>query len=276
MSTGTHHQHHHGHHHHHHQHDHQHQDDPWNGVEYLSKPGVRETAIIQADSVSHALIHAGVPLSSQKELHVLEIGCGGGAVTPHLLSMFCTVHSIDTSLSMLLALPPYPPSHTHALHSLSSSSAAQFKALEPMRSPIPTDQARTQVPPRTEWDIAVTNLVMHHVDDIPSFLRGAIGLLKVDGWLVVTEFGPSELIEGTGTGSDTAPEHHVHDTDENGHGNTVNKPLHHRPAWSIETISKVLLDNGFVDVGAEIRGTLPVFGLDKPPVPCLIAWGRKP
>lgn len=43
-------------------------------------------------------------------------------------------------------------------------------------------------PPRKEFDVAVVNLVLHHIDDTSSFLKGSTGLLKPGGWVVITEF----------------------------------------------------------------------------------------
>lgn len=57
-----------------------------------------------------------------------------------------------------------------------------------MNSPVPNDPERTQLPPREKFDVAVVNLVLHHIDDTSSFLKGLIGLIKPGGWVVITEF----------------------------------------------------------------------------------------
>lgn len=39
-----------------------------------------------------------------------------------------------------------------------------------------------------EWDLAVVNLVLHHVDDVKGFMAGLKDLLKEGGTVVFTEF----------------------------------------------------------------------------------------
>ena len=78
---------------------------------------------------------------------------------------------------------------TWSQHALSPASAAQFHSGDLQISPTPDEPDRLVKPPTTRFDVAVTNLVLHHVDDIPAFLAGARGLLKSGGRLVITEFG---------------------------------------------------------------------------------------
>jgi SAM-dependent methyltransferase len=79
---------------------------------------------------------------------------------------------------------------TYSLHTLSPKSAQEFT--ETLPSPSEEDSGRKLTPPRADFDVATANLVLHHVDDIPSFLSGCMGLLKDGGWLVMTEFGREE------------------------------------------------------------------------------------
>lgn len=59
-----------------------------------------------------------------------------------------------------------------------------------------------------------------------------------------------------------------------GHG-SVNAPHHHNSVYSVQTITELFERHGLVDVHAEIRGELLVFGPENP-VPNLVARGRKP
>lgn len=61
-----------------------------------------------------------------------------------------------------------------------------------MFSPTEAEPERKLDPPRARFDIAVVNLVLHHVDDIPGFLLGLKGLLVDGGRVVITEFGKSD------------------------------------------------------------------------------------
>ena len=115
-------------------------------------------------------------------------------MTSHYANSFRSVHSIDTSPSMLQTLSKYVTNHnvTHALHAISPASAQQFRSGEAMRSPTSSEPERTLAPPRDVFDVAVANLVLHHIDDTRSFLAGVVGLLKPGGWFVITEFGLRE------------------------------------------------------------------------------------
>ncbi|WWD20851.1 hypothetical protein CI109_105328 [Kwoniella shandongensis] len=254
---------------HEHGHTHGQGDDLWSGRDYMSMPGVKETAVISTETVIYALTSAGLTKEDVAKLDLLEIGCGPGAVTTNLLHHFSTIHAIDTSPSMLTSFSTHhPPSSnpklTYSLHSLSSSSPKAFDSREPMLSPTVDDPERKIVPPRNRFDVAVANLVLHHVDDVKSFMEGVVGLLKSGGWIVFTEFGRDES-EGYNNDAKTLPD------------GSVNAPNHFHPAYTTETLSTVLTDAGLDDVHAEVKGRLPVFGVDKPyQPPGLVVRGRKP
>jgi hypothetical protein len=59
------------------------------------------------------------------------------------------------------------------------------------------------------------------------------------------------------------------------HNNTVNAPGHLHPAHTTATMTKLLEDNGFETVHAEIRGILPVWEDKSLWPPCLIVRARK-
>jgi SAM-dependent methyltransferase len=82
------------------------------------------------------------------------------------------------------------PTITHSLHFLSPSSATEFQS--PLLSPLPAEQERRLTPPRAHFDVAIANLVLHHVDDWAGMMRGLQDLLSPGGWFVGTEFGKEE------------------------------------------------------------------------------------
>lgn len=117
-------------------------------------------------------------------------------MTGHYASRFASVHGIDLSPSMLLALSGRLPeissakNITYSLHALSPSSPEDFKG--PLPSPTQDDPERKLTPPRAHFDIAVLNLVLHHVDKLDSLMNGLKGMLRSGGYVVLTEFGKEE------------------------------------------------------------------------------------
>ncbi|WVF67868.1 hypothetical protein IAT40_002629 [Kwoniella sp. CBS 6097] len=312
------HQHGHGHGHgHHHQGD---SNDAWSGEDYMLKPGVKETAKITHDTIVYALSSAGLDQEKIDVMNVLEVGSGPGAVTAHLLETFASVHALDTSPSMLKSLythliAPHPEDTklSYSLHALSPSSPELFQSGTPLRFPTPSDPDRVLAPPRAKFDLVVVNLVLHHVDEVDPFMRGAVGLLESGGWLLITEFAPDEMrdrlqAQGEGHGSDHnhGGHGHVHGHHRAGQGDdfahgeaqnstdteaeqrnkamiegktlengSVNAPGHFHPSFTISSLTQLLSDSGLIDVHVERRGEIPVFGPDQPPVGCLVARGRK-
>ena len=61
-----------------------------------------------------------------------------------------------------------------------------------MLSPTEAEPERKLAPPRAKFDVAVANMVIHHVDDMAGFMQGLVGLLSPGGWVVFTEFGKKE------------------------------------------------------------------------------------
>lgn len=117
---------------------------------------------------------------------------GPGLVTSHLSPHFSSIHAIDVSPSMLLTFAKLhnSPEITHSLHFLSPSSPEEFQT--PLLSPLPAEPERRLNPPRSQFGVAVANLVLHHVDDWKGMMTGLQGLLGEGGWFVGTEFGKEE------------------------------------------------------------------------------------
>ncbi|ORX40839.1 S-adenosyl-L-methionine-dependent methyltransferase [Kockovaella imperatae] len=268
-------------HHHGHGHSHGHGVDNWSGEDYLQFPGMKETALKSHESVLHTLQGADITPEQVSTMSLIEIGCGAGAVTKLYAESFASVHAIDTSTSMLLAFSDrLPPKTTYSLHALSEDSPKDFQDGKEMFSPTKSEQERKLAPPRARFDIAVANLVLHHVDNLDGFMAGVVGLLNQGGWFVITEFAKNED-EG---GHDHAHHHgghsNAHDDElERGkklEGGSVNAPNHFHAAFSVDSITDFLKKYGFTDVHAEIRGKLPVWEDPAKYPSCLIARGRKP
>lgn len=80
------------------------------------------------------------------------------------------------------------PNVTHSQHTLSSTSATEFASGRSVLSPTKADPERQVGLPRRQWDVAIVNLVLHHVDDIDGFMKGLRDLVKEGGMVVFTEF----------------------------------------------------------------------------------------
>lgn len=175
-------------------------DDHWDGATYLARPGVRETAAINAENVRVALTAAGLDPATFSKLSVIEVGCGPGLVTEHLAKTYGSVHAIETSASQLRTFSHQPvataPNVTWGLVSIRPGIDLNVKVFSPTR----TDQHRKVAAPRDTFDVAVANLVVHHVDDLTRLFSGMLSVLKPGGIAVITEFTLAE--DGTDVISD--------------------------------------------------------------------------
>ncbi|EKC99425.1 Methyltransferase type 12 [Trichosporon asahii var. asahii CBS 8904] len=166
-----------------------HGEDKWDGDDYLNQEGMLVASEANTRNVLAGLKAAGFPEDKLKSLNCLEIGSGPGAVTRHLLPLFGSVHSIDTSPSMLKTLSKQSFAQsdnlTWSLHALGADTAAAFKTALPSPK---NGEDSSATPPRDQFDVAISTLTVHHVDDTKSFFAGAKALLKPGGVLVICEF----------------------------------------------------------------------------------------
>lgn len=121
------------------------------------------------------------------------IPTGAGAVTKLYAESFASVHAIDVSASMLATFSDQLPSDkyphvTYSQHTLSATSSQELSSEKPVPSPTKGQKDREVKLPRHSWDVAVVNLVLHHVDDIEGFMKGLKDLVAEGGWVVFTEF----------------------------------------------------------------------------------------
>ncbi|BEI90529.1 uncharacterized protein CcaverHIS019_0305990 [Cutaneotrichosporon cavernicola] len=261
-----------------------HADDFWDGAAYLARPGVQETASINAANLLAALSllsqsHARFAPANLHNLSLIEVGSGPGAVTQHLADSFGIVYATELSANMLKTFSGQPVAQrdnvSFGLVSLGPNSKDEFKARKAFPSPTEAEPERTAAPPVVMFDVAVVNLVLHHVDDINSFMEGVKGVLRPGGVIVVTEFTLAE------DGTDVVAKNRAMKAEKDKNAaaeaaGSVNAPGHHHDTFSLESIQKILSDFGFKDVGAARGPFLPVFGPDAEPVPGLYAYGLAP
>ncbi|WVR08747.1 hypothetical protein IAU60_005805 [Kwoniella sp. DSM 27419] len=270
-----------------HGHGHGHDADHWNEKtvqDYLDRPGIYEAAQVSHDSVVWALTDAGVDSASLSTLNLLEVGCGPGTVTPLYLETFASVHAIDTSPNMLKMFAsrmdpesgqgasPHTDKLSYSLHSLSPSSPGAFSAQTPQLSPTHSEPERARPPKHAKFDVIVANLVFHHVDEPDPFMRGLTGLLAPGGWVVFTELGVAE--EKCEDGQMKEYERLMREGQKTKDG-SVNAPFHFIPTKTPAELVEMFESHGLTKAHAQQRGLLPVFGTDKPGVPCVVARGCK-
>lgn len=184
-----------------HSHPHAHGDDFWDGAAYLVRPGVLETASLSAGNLTSALTdlsatHPAYAPSSHKSLSVVEVGCGPGAVTPYLADAFGQVYAIEASKSMITSFGGQAVAKrdnvAYGLVMLHPGSGKEFESRTEYSSPTDEEPERKMPPPAARFDVAVVNLVLHHVDDVGAFVDGIKGVLKSGGVVVITEFTVAE------------------------------------------------------------------------------------
>lgn len=250
--------------------------DRWDGDEYLNRPGQLESAEINARNLNAALVASGIPASSFGDLAVIEVGAGVGTVTRHLTS-FGSVHAVEPSLNMLSVLARLTadlPNVTFSAHALTPASAEAFAKGELMPSPTAEEPERKLAPPRARFDVAVSTLVAHHVDDLESYFQGVRGILVEGGTFFILEFahGPD--------GEDLSVKYHI---EEKPKMSAVDDDAHHivgeefRATWTPEHLKGLFDKYGFTDCGVLETEPIPAFG-DKdgrPRIPTKVVWGRK-
>ncbi|GMK54040.1 hypothetical protein CspeluHIS016_0106260 [Cutaneotrichosporon spelunceum] len=250
-------------------------EDRWDGDEYLNRPGHLESAEINARNIHVAAAASGIPASTFRDLNLLEVGAGVGTVTRHLAD-FGSVHALEPSGNMIRVLSRLVadlPNVTWAQHALGPDSAAQFIAGEPMPSPIQGEPGRMCAPPRARWDIAVSTLVAHHVDDLEGYFRGVKSVLVGGGTFFVLEFANKD-------GEDLSKRFHC---EMDPSYVPVNDDAHHikpnefRETWSVEHTKELFRKYGFVDIGSLETEPVPAFGLveGRTLVPTKVVWGHR-
>lgn len=139
----------------------------------------RDPAKVERAAAVARGIAAAVPLSRSTRL--LEYGAGTGLVTQALRDAVGPVTLADTSAGMRAAL--------HAKVDSGALAEARVWALDLAADP----------PPDEQFDLIVTVLVLHHIRDLTTVLRGFAGLLAPGGHLCIADL---EHEDGTFHGAD--------------------------------------------------------------------------
>lgn len=244
--------------------------DIWDGSEYLNRPGVLESAEVNGRNIVAGVKAAGI--TDLSKVNALEIGAGVGTVTRHL--PFGSIYAIEPSLSMIGELSNQVAdlkNVQYSMHNLSPESPGQLEAGVPQPSPTKEDPSRVLPPPRARFDVAVSTLVAHHVDEFATFFPGVLGVLEPGGLLVVVEFAHSD------DGEDLSLKYHL-EKEADMEGVTGDDKIlvgkQFRTTWKPEDFEALLKRYGFVDVKTIKGEPVPAFGGQ--PVPTQVTIARRP
>ena len=114
---------------------------------------------------------AAVPLTP--DMRVLDFGCGTGLVTLRVAPRVASVTGADTSQGMLDVL-------------MAKAAAAGINTVRPFL--IGPDGAL----PEETYDLAMSSMTLHHVEDIPALLRALHARLAPGGWLCAADLDPED------------------------------------------------------------------------------------
>ena len=114
---------------------------------------------------------AAVPLTP--DMRVLDFGCGTGLVTLRVGPRVASVTGADTSQGMLDVLT-------------AKAAAAGLGTVRPFL--IGPDGAL----PGETYDLVMSSMTLHHVEDIPALLRAFHARLAPGGWLCVFDLDPED------------------------------------------------------------------------------------
>jgi 2-polyprenyl-3-methyl-5-hydroxy-6-metoxy-1,4-benzoquinol methylase len=114
---------------------------------------------------------AAVPLTPG--MTVLDFGCGTGLVTLRIAPQVASVTGADTSRGMLGVL----------------AAKAEAVGLDKVR---PFLIGPDGVLPGETYDLVMSSMTLHHVEDIPALLRALHARLAPGGWLCVADLDPED------------------------------------------------------------------------------------
>ncbi len=113
-------------------------------------------------------------VSLSPDLEVLDFGCGTGLLSLHLQPMVGRITGADTSPGMLEAL-------TEKVKTQGLGNVATLLLDQEQNAALPG-----------AYDLIVSNMTLHHVDDVPALLRRLGQALKPGGCLCLTDLDLDE------------------------------------------------------------------------------------
>ena len=113
-----------------------------------------------------------IPL--RPDMKILDFGCGTGLVTRQLAPHVASVTAADTSAEMLRVLAE-------------KAEAAGFAGVQTLLL-----EAGYPTPVGASFDVIVSSMVFHHVEDVPLVLERFASWLRRDGWVAIADLEPED------------------------------------------------------------------------------------
>ena len=124
-----------------------------------------------AGAVAEAM-RRDVPL--RPDMKVMDFGCGTGLITRRLGSQVASITAADTSSEMLAVLARKAQA--------SGLRNVETLLLEPG---YPSPQGPT-------YDVIVSSMVLHHIEDVPHLLERFATWLRPGGWVAIADLEPED------------------------------------------------------------------------------------
>ncbi|KAE9966614.1 hypothetical protein EG328_008800 [Venturia inaequalis] len=134
-------------------------------------------------------LQAAATESGEKNLDVLEIGCGTGLLSLLIAPYLKSLTAVDTAEGMIKALQTKLAAQTGA-----SNIDPVCVMLENPDDPKTQDASSAGHPKR--FDLVISHLVLHHIPSLPDILKTMWGTLKPNGRIALTDFenfGPEAI-----------------------------------------------------------------------------------
>jgi len=136
-------------------------------------------------------IASSIPIS--KEMKALDYGCGSGLVTLGLLPLLGQITGADSSKGMLDVLAR--KALDRGLNNVSVLHIQSGEALDGLEG---------------NFDLIVSSMTMHHIEDVPSLIGNLVRLLSHGGWLALADL---EAEDGSFHSDPTGVFHHGFERD---------------------------------------------------------------
>ena len=127
--------------------------------------------IALARAITEAILER-VPISP--EMHALDYGAGTGLLTLGIQPHVGSIAAADSSLGMLAQIE----------RKIAASGLAGVRTLR-------LDLER-EPPPGEQFDLIVSAMTMHHIQDVPALVAVLSSMLRPGGWLAVADLDPDD------------------------------------------------------------------------------------